>query len=70
MKDEFQKKMDDIITVIKEAGYNPYEQLYAYLHTGNETYITRKGDARAIVAGLDRAKIWEYIEPHIKQKGR
>lgn len=70
MNDEFQRDMEHVIAVLKGAGYNPYEQLYAYLHTGNETYITRKGDARAIVARLDRAKIWTYIEPYIKQKGR
>lgn len=61
--------MEGIISVIEEAGYNPYEQLYAYLRTGNENYITRKGDARAMVAGCDRSKIWEYIEPHIQKKG-
>ena len=44
MKDEFQKKLEYIIAVIEEAGYNPFEQLYAYLHTGNVNYITRKGD--------------------------
>ena len=52
------------------AGYDPYEQLYAYLHTGNDTYITRKGDARSLVGELDREQIWAYIAPHIKQKGR
>ena len=70
MKDKFKETMDYIISVLNEAGYNPYEQLYGYLTTGNESYITRKGDARTIVAELDREQIWNYIEPHIKQKGR
>ena len=70
MKDEFQKKLEYIIAVIEEAGYDPYEQLYAYLHTGNDAYITRKGDARSLVSELDREQIWDYIAPHIKQKGR
>ena len=70
MKDEFQKKLEYIIAVIEEAGYNPFEQLYAYLHTGNVYYITRKGDARSLVTELDREQIWAYIEPHIKQKGK
>ena len=62
------KDIENIITIIKEAGYNPYEQLYAYLRTGNDAYITRKGNARELVAELDNQNIWEYIEPYIKQK--
>ena len=70
MKDKFEETIDYVVTVLKDAGYNPYEQLYGYLNTGNESYITRKGNARALVAELDRDRIWNYIEPHIKQKGR
>ena len=70
MENEFHHKIEYIVAVLHEAGYDPYEQLYAYLHTGNNTYITRKGDARALVAELDRGQIWNYIEPHIKQKGK
>lgn len=66
----FKKKLEYIIAVIEEAGYNPFEQLYAYLNTENVNYITRKGDARFLATELDRAKIWEYIKPHIKQKGK
>ena len=70
MKDEFQKKLEHIIAVIEEAGYSPYDQLYACLHTSNVNYITRKGDARSLVTELDREQIWAYIAPYIKQKGR
>ena len=70
MTDRFQETIDYIISVLKEAGYNPYEQLYGYLNTGNESYITRRGNARTIVAEMDRERIWKHIEPHIKQKGR
>ena len=70
MTDRFQETIDYIISVLKEAGYNPYEQLYGYLNTGNESYITRRGNARTIVAEMDRERIWKHIEPHIKQKGK
>ena len=43
---EFQATMEEIITSIKEAGYEPYDQLYGYITTGKEEYITRAGDAR------------------------
>lgn len=55
--------------VIQEAGYNPYEQLNAYLQTGLDTYITRKGNARALVSDIDKEQLWAYIEPHIERKG-
>lgn len=70
MENEFHQKIEYIISVLHEAGYKPYDQLYAYLQTGNDTYITRKGDARSLVSELDREQIWSYIAPHIKQKGR
>lgn len=70
MKDKFEETLEYVVSVLREAGYNPYEQLYGYLNTGNVTYITRKGNARTLVAELDQEQIWKYIEPHIKQKGR
>ena len=70
MENEFHHKIEYIVSVLHEAGYDPYEQLYAYLHTGNDTYITRKGDARSLVGELDREQILDYIAPHIKQKSR
>ena len=70
MKDKIEETIDYVVTVLKEAGYEPYDQLYAFVSTGNDSYVTRKGNARALVAELDRDRIWNYIEPHIKQKGR
>ena len=70
MKDKFEETIQYVVSVLKDAGYEPYEQLYGYLNTGNESYITRKGNARTLVTELDREQIWNYIEPHIKQKGR
>lgn len=68
MGDRFQKDIEYIVSIIREAGYNPYEQLYGYLYTGDKTYITRKGNARELVESLDHEKIWGYIEPYIKRK--
>lgn len=70
MKDKFKETMGYVVSVLEDAGYEPYDQLYAYASTGNESYITRKGDARKLIVQLDREQIWDYIEPHIKQKGR
>jgi len=61
MKDKFEETIEYIVAVLKEAGYDPYEQLYAYASTGNEAYITRKGDAREIATKLDRNQLMQYI---------
>ena len=70
MKDKFKETMGYVVSVLEDAGYEPYDQLYAYASTGNESYITRKGDARKLIVQLDREQIWDYIAPHVKQKGK
>lgn len=64
MKDKFEETIEYIVAVLKEAGYDPYEQLYAYASTGNEAYITRKGDARKLASKIDRNRMTEYISVH------
>ena len=70
MKDKFKETMGYVVSVLEDAGYEPYDQLYAYASTGNESYITRKGDARKLIVQLDREQIWDYIAQHVKQKGK
>ena len=67
LKNDFKQKIEYIISVLCEAGYEPYERLCSYIYTGNEAYITRKGNARDLIVTLDREQIWQYIEPFIKQ---
>lgn len=68
LNSDFKKTIEYIIAVLKDAGYNPYEQLYAYVKTGDKTYITRTGNARSLVAVLDRAKLQEYIAPYVSPR--
>ena len=68
MKEKFRNDVEYIISVLRDAGYDPYEQLYAYAITGNETYITRKGDARNMVSEMDREQLSQYIAPYIRKK--
>lgn len=53
--------MEHIVASIRSAGYEPYDQLYGYLKTGDETYITRTGDARRLVKELDRERLQQYV---------
>ena len=59
-KQEFRARMDRIVEALKDAGYDPYMQLYGYLETGDDTYITRKGNARDEIGELDREMIREF----------
>ena len=58
---QFTKQMEHIFRCIKQAGYDPYDQLVGYIKTDNEIYITRTGDARAMIKKLDKAQISEYL---------
>lgn len=54
--------MESIVSSIEQAGMDPYEQLYGYLTTGKEIYITRNGNARELIRTLDKDDISRYIE--------
>lgn len=59
-KQEFRVRMDRIVKALKDAGYDPYTQLYGYLETGDDTYITRRGNARNEIGELDRELIRKF----------
>ena len=60
-KQEFRTRMDRIVKALKDAGYDPYMQLYGYLETGDDTYITRKGNARDEIGELDQEMVREFM---------
>lgn len=60
MKDNNQT-IDYIVSCIRAAGYDPYAQLYGYINTGNECYITRQGDARRLIKKVEVSQLKNYI---------
>ena len=60
-KDIFAIKIERIITLLEEAGYDPYAQLQSYVNLGNVTYITRYGNARERIKELDIQDIRDYL---------
>ena len=62
MEIEFKNILEHIVASIRSAGYEPYDQLYGYLKTGDETYITRTGDARNLIKTLDRNRLQEFVD--------
>ena len=53
--------LQTIIASMKEAGYDPHDQLYGYYTTGEESYITRRGNAREMIKGVSPDIIREYL---------
>ena len=63
---EFESLIHKVIAAMEKAGYDPLAQFTGYLQTGDDTFITRTGDARAIVRLLDKEQISAYMEKNCK----
>ena len=63
---EFNTILGEIISSLEEKGYEPYEQIYGYGQTGNETYITRHGNAREKIKLLDNSKLRAIVYSKVK----
>lgn len=59
---EFDAKIKGIIQAITAAGYDPYSQLYGYITTGKDEYITRRDDAREKIKTLNWLKLKEFVD--------
>lgn len=64
MEESFAAAMEHIVSSLKSAGYDPHARLQGYLLTGRDAYITRNGNAQALIGSLDRAAIQRYLEMH------
>ena len=50
-----------IVESMKEAGYDPHDQLYGYYTTGEESYITRRGNAREMIKNVSMDTIRYFL---------
>lgn len=62
VKPNFEVRMKEIIQSISDAGFDPFSQLYGYLTTGKEEYITRTGNARELIKKLNWQRVWDYVK--------
>ena len=58
------KVLDEIITTLKLAGYDPYVQLDGYIETGSDVYITRSNNAREKIKFLELDFISKELRQH------
>lgn len=61
-KRQFEKILNHIINSMEDAGYDADNQIIAYALTGDESYITRRSDARVWIHKLDREQLKDYYE--------
>lgn len=54
------RQLESIADSIREAGFDPFDQMTGYLRTGNDRYITRNGNARELIKQFDRKILKEY----------
>lgn len=59
MADE--EKLNIITEAIRSAGFNVHDQLTGYLLEGNDMYITRKNNARDLIATLDKNLLRAFV---------
>jgi len=51
----------DVYEALKVKGYNPINQIVAYIMSGDPTYITSYNNARVLISKLERDEILEEI---------
>ena len=58
--------LEYIVSCIEKSGNDPRSQIYGYITTGNECYITRYGDARDLIKSVDISRLEKYVENFVK----
>ena len=51
-----------IVESMHQAGYDPYNQLTAYLLTRDDRYVTRYGNARRQIKQIDWGTLAEFVQ--------
>jgi len=64
MNSTFESKLNEIIKLMTEKGYDPIDQLTGYVELKNPDYITRHGGARDKIKELDIEEIKNYLKTH------
>ena len=60
----------NILTALKEKGYNPVNQIVGYIMSGDPTYITSHNNARSLIMKVERDElVEEVIKYFIEGKG-
>ncbi len=66
MNQNEQSLIQEIVTLLENAGYDSYAQITGYVKTHDDSYITRKGEARDKIKTISFSALKEYL---IQNKG-
>ena len=58
---EIKDTLEYIISCIEKSGNDPRSQIYGYVTTGNECYITRVGNARDLIKSINKQVLTQYL---------
>ena len=63
--------LEQVYIALTEKGYNPVNQIVAYIMSGDPTYITSHRGARSLIMKVERDELLEellavYIEARLK----
>jgi len=58
---EAREIMSEVLSALREKGYNPVNQLVGYFLSGDPTYITNHKSARAVIRRMERDELLEII---------
>lgn len=65
----FSEIMAQIESAIRDADYDPYEQLVGYLQTGQDYYITRRANARDLIKTVELCRLNQYVHESLCRNG-
>ena len=65
MNDDEKQILKEVIAALQSKGYDPYGQIYGYVKTGNDLYITSKDDARNKIKKVSDAVLAQYLKENI-----
>jgi len=57
-----QSLIQEIVTLLENAGYDSYAQITGYVETGSDVYITRKGSAMDKIKLVNIDALKEYLK--------
>lgn len=61
---ENDQTLDYIVKCIRATGNDPRTQIYGYIHSGNACFITREGNARALIRSVELFQLEQYVTEH------
>ena len=68
MSEEEKQILNEVIYALQSKGYDPYGQIYAYVKTGNDLYITSKDDARNKIKVLNNSTLEQFLNENYIEK--